>query len=308
MRKLTQNSYKALLTAGVLLLSGCTQSEGSVGPGEKIIVVTTSSIVEDIVNNISGGEIVAESIIPNGFDSHTYEPKPSEIEKLEEADLIVLADETLNGGISQLVKLSGDESRILDLNKAALSTGDFIMRKNAGGWNPHTWTDPNLVMKWVGPIKTRLQELLPGSREIIEKSASEYLQKLEDLDFEIKEAFSNMPKEKQKLVVYHDAWEYFGKKYKIEIVGALQALDFSEPSAAELEKMAEQIKTEQVKAFFGSEVFPSDVLEALERESGAMYIPDLADDKLNGEPGGEGYGYIPLMRANLQLLIKGLSL
>jgi ABC-type Zn uptake system ZnuABC Zn-binding protein ZnuA len=163
-------------------------------------------------------------------------------------------------------------------------------------------------MKWVGPIKTRLQELLPGSREIIEKSASEYLQKLEDLDFEIKEAFSNMPKEKQKLVVYHDAWEYFGKKYKIEIVGALQALDFSEPSAAELEKMAEQIKTEQVKAFFGSEVFPSDVLEALERESGAMYIPDLADDKLNGEPGGEGYGYIPLMRANLQLLIKGLSL
>jgi ABC-type Zn uptake system ZnuABC Zn-binding protein ZnuA len=71
--------------------------------------------------------------------------------------------------------------------------------------------------------------------------------------------------------------------------------------------MADQIRAEGVRVFFGSEVFPSDVLEALEAESGARYVPDLADDRLPGQPGDPDHNYLALMRANLEVLVNGLT-
>ena len=291
-----------------VLLTGCGAGNMQAADGDRNrpLIVTTSSLVADFVSRVAGDTAEVVTLVPNGFDAHTYEPKPSELAQLEDADLVVLADKNLNAAITGLVSLSGDSSRILDLNGSALQGNDFIYREsgNAASANPHTWTSPVLAARWVDPITERLVDLVPGSQETIEMNAAALTAELVKLDANLREAFK--PLSGSKMVVYHDAWEYFGREYGIEVVGALQAVNFAEPSAAELAAMSEQIRSEGVRAFFGSEVFPSDVLEALEAESGARYIPDLADDRLPGVAGAKGHSYVAMMEANLVLLLEGL--
>jgi len=285
-------------------MSGCSGSEQQVA-GDRL-VVATSTIVEDIVRNIGGDELRLVSLIPNGFDSHTYEPKPSEIEMLEQADLVILADAGLNQKITQLAQLAAGEERLLDLNATALEASDFINKPGSSRGNPHTWTDPNLVAKWVPVIAATLVERGLALKTTVETNAREYLAELTKLDNLIRTRLDKVAKEQRRLVVYHDAWEYFARQYDLDLVGVLQAVDFAEPSAGEVEDLVREIRDLQVKVFFGSEVFPSDVLETLERESGARYVSDLADDQLIGKPGDTGYGYVPLMEQNLELLDQGL--
>jgi ABC-type Zn uptake system ZnuABC Zn-binding protein ZnuA len=273
------------------------------------LIVATSGIVADFTARIAGDAARVESLIPNGYDSHTYEPKPSEMTLLADADLIVTADETLNATVTGLVQLSGDVDRILDLNASALDESDFILREpgNRASANPHTWTSPVLAARWVGSLTDRIAALAPEQEASIRTNAGLLIADLEQLDRDLRAALADLGTDSRKLVVYHDAWVYFGREYGLEIVGALQAVSFAEPSAAELARMADQIRAERVRVFFGSEVFPSDVLEALEAESGARYVPDLADDRLPGQPGDPDHNYLALMRANLEVLVNGLT-
>lgn len=296
------------LLLSLFVLSGCASKSEEVGSKAKPLVVTTSAIAGDLVRGLGGDSIEVKLLVPNGFDSHIYEPKPSELALLSEADLIVLPDAALNDIITGLVKLSGDSERILDLNNTSLSKSDFIYREagNSSSSNPHTWTSPLLLAKWLTPLAEELSALKGVDALLVEQNLAKMLEEVEVLDSEIREAIAKIKPENRKLVVYHDAWVYFGREYNIPIIGAIQAATFAEPSAYELTAMAKQIKAEKVPAFFGSEVFPSDVLEALEKETGALYIPDLADDMLPGEIGDTNHSYIGMMRANLALMIKGL--
>lgn len=298
----------SLLTA--ITLTGCSNLNSNKENNDNSpLVVTTSAITADLARIIGGDFINVQLLVPNGYDSHTYEPKPSEIALLTDADLIVLPDLALNGSITGLIELSGAKERILDLNSAGLAKNDLIYSETGNGtsYNPHTWTSPKLTAKWLQPLAERITKLKGVDKEVVQRNLSQLLGELDELDTEIRSSLDKISPSKRKLIVYHDAWEYFGLEYNIPVIGAIQAVAFAEPSASELAQMVKQIKDEKVSAFFGSEVFPSDVLEALQTETGARYIPDLADDRLPGKLGDEYHSYIGMMRANLSLLLEGLS-
>jgi ABC-type Zn uptake system ZnuABC Zn-binding protein ZnuA len=108
-------------------------------------------------------------------------------------------------------------------------------------------------------------------------------------------------------VVYHDAWSYFARDYGLEMVTAVQPADFSEPSAAEVRAIIDLIRAEQIPAIFGSEAFPTAVLDAIADETGAAYVGDLSDDELPGSPGDPEHSYLELMRANARLIVTSLG-
>jgi ABC-type Zn uptake system ZnuABC Zn-binding protein ZnuA len=91
------------------------------------------------------------------------------------------------------------------------------------------------------------------------------------------------------------------------VIGAIQPSDFTEPSAAEIADLIDQVRDEDVPAIFGSEVFPSDTLETIASESGAEYIDDLRDDDLPGEPGDGDHSYIGLMLRNMEIMLPALG-
>jgi ABC-type Zn uptake system ZnuABC Zn-binding protein ZnuA len=272
-------------------------------------VVASSSIAADFVQQLAGDSVEVVVLVPNQVDTHTYEPAPSELRALEDAALVVLPDRDLNLSIAQVVGLAVDASIVLDLNAAALTAEDYVYRDQSTqtGRNVHTWTDPTLSAKWVAPLAKRLTDLVPAAAAEIEQRAAALSNSLDELDVRARTAVDGLPAAGRKFVVYHDAWEYFGRRYGLDVIGALQAVSFAEPSAAEVAKMADQIRAEQVPAFFGSEVFPSDVMETLEQESGSRYVPGLADDALPGSPGQADHTYMAMMLNNIALIVSGLQ-
>jgi ABC-type Zn uptake system ZnuABC Zn-binding protein ZnuA len=116
------------------------------------------------------------------------------------------------------------------------------------------------------------------------------------LDAAMRRSFATIPESGRKLLTYHDAYAYFGQDYGWKIIGAIQVSSFDDPTAKELAGLIEQVRREQVPAIFGSEVFPSPVLEQIGREAGVRYVDVLRDDDLPGAPGEPGHSWAGLMR------------
>jgi ABC-type Zn uptake system ZnuABC Zn-binding protein ZnuA len=131
--------------------------------------------------------------------------------------------------------------------------------------------------------------------------------KLDALDQAIKQAAATIPENNRRLLTYHDSWPYFARRYGFKIIGALQPSDFSDPSPREVARLIEQIKEEKVPAVFGSEVFPSPVLEQIAREGKTRYIDKLRDDELPGRPGEPRHSYIGMLIENLTIMFEALG-
>ncbi len=93
----------------------------------------------------------------------------------------------------------------------------------------------------------------------------------------------------------------------MQVIAAVQPADFSEPAPKDVAAIIDQVRRERVPAIFGSEVFPSPVLEQIAKEAGAKYVTDLRDDELPGEPNAPEHSYIGMMVNNLNAIAKGLG-
>jgi ABC-type Zn uptake system ZnuABC Zn-binding protein ZnuA len=120
-------------------------------------------------------------------------------------------------------------------------------------------------------------------------------------------SFETLPKEQRKLLTYHDAYAYFAETYDWEVIGAIQVESFEEPSAREVAALVEQVRAEKVKAIFGSEVFPSPVLEQIGKEAGVRYVDVLRDDDLPGEPGEDEHSWLGLMKFDYVTMVEALG-
>jgi ABC-type Zn uptake system ZnuABC Zn-binding protein ZnuA len=120
-------------------------------------------------------------------------------------------------------------------------------------------------------------------------------------------ATQTVPENNRRLLTYHDSWAYWAPRYGFEIVGAVQPSDFAEPSAQEVADLIDQVRELQLPAVFGSEVFPSDVLETIADEAGAEFIDDLRDDDLPGAPGDPNHTYLGLVQQNMQIMLPALG-
>jgi ABC-type Zn uptake system ZnuABC Zn-binding protein ZnuA len=108
-------------------------------------------------------------------------------------------------------------------------------------------------------------------------------------------SFDTIPRAKRKLLTYHDAYAYFGRDYGWDIIGAIQVSDFEDPTPKEVATLIDQVKATKVPAIFGSEVFPSPVLEQIGKEAGVKYVDVLRDDDLPGAPGDPEHSWMGLM-------------
>src|SRR5205085_10564 len=111
----------------------------------------------------------------------------------------------------------------------------------------------------------------------------------------------------RKLLTYHDSFAYFAPRYGMTVIGAIQPADFAEPSPKEVADLINQIKAEGVPAIFGSEVFPSKVLDQIGREAGVQYIDTLRDDDMPGDPAAPEHTYFGMMLEDVATMTGALG-
>ena len=278
----------------------------------KLNVATTVAPISSIVRNIGGTRINLRGIVPDGADSHTFEPAPSDAAILARADMFIMNGLHLEQPTKDLAEANlPDGAPIVELGTQAITPEqyvyDFSFPRDGGNPNPHLWTDVTKAQRYAEIVLAALKDKDPANAEYYQKNFDLYNVKLQALHEAMKAATATIPEQNRKLLTYHDSFPFFGATYGFKIIGAIQPSDFSEPSAKEVADLIEQIKAEKVPAIFGSEVFPSPVLEQIASETGAKYIDKIRDDEPPGEPGSVEHTYVGMMLSNMRLIAEGLG-
>lgn len=277
-----------------------------------IKVVTTVSPITSIVENIGGTKIILDGVVPEGVNSHTFAPAPSVARSIAEADLIVLNGLRLEEPTLEMARANKkQEAVILSLGDQAISKDDwrfdFTFPEANGQPNPHLWPDPMLALRYAELVQQQLAEMDPSNADYYAANLEIFRQRIDELDQGIATAVATIPQVNRKLLTYHDSWAYFALRYGMDVIGAVQPSNFSQPSVKEVAELIDQLNELKLPAVFGSEVFPSDVLETVAKESGAAFVDDLRDDDLPGGPGDPRHSYLGLMLENMEFMIPALG-
>jgi ABC-type Zn uptake system ZnuABC Zn-binding protein ZnuA len=184
---------------------------------------------------------------------------------------------------------------------------DFSFPAAQGDPNPHLWLNVAYARNYAQLITTQLVQLDPNNADYYQANFATLAGRMDQLDQAIFAAVQALPQNNRKLLTYHDSWAYFGQRYGMDIIGAIQPSDFSEPSPREVAALIDQVRTYQLPAIFGSEVYPSKVLEVIGRETGAQYVDSLRDDELPAAPGSFTHTYLGMMLDDMRTMFTALG-
>jgi ABC-type Zn uptake system ZnuABC Zn-binding protein ZnuA len=293
-----------------LLAAGC--SSAADADGGKLQVVASVAPITDIVKNVAGRAAEVQGLIPEGTDSHTFEPTPETAKLITDADVIFLNGLDLEDPTLRLAEANKkDGADIFLLGDHAIQPDqyiyDFSFPESDGHPNPHLWMDVANAIRYTELVRDELVNADPAHAEAYRANAKKFLATLDTLDRAVQQAIDTIPPQNRVLLTYHDSFAYFAAHYGMRVIGAIQPSDFSEPSAQEVAALIDQIRAQHVPAIFGSEVFPSPVLMQIASETGAKYEDTLRDDDLPGEPGQPEHSYVGLMLYDVRTMVIDLG-
>lgn len=308
--------FMILVLVVVLFTAACgtddAQEAGAaaVSGGEGLVVATTVSPITSIAANVIGDLAEIRGVVPEGANSHTFEPSPSVSETLEAADIVFANGLQLEEPTIELASNVSD-AEVVELGELIVSPNeylfDFSFPEDGGKPNPHLWTDPTLAKEYARHIADAMAGLDPDNADAYRSNEQAFGDLVDEFDTALRESLGTVPVDNRKLLTYHDAYAYWAKTYDWTVVGAVQPSDFGEPTPKDVAGLIDQVRAEDVPAIFGSEVFPSPVLEQIAAETGVVYVDDLRDDDLPGEPGDRDHSYLGLMKFDYVTMVQALG-
>lgn len=296
------------VAVALVALSGCAGDDDGGAEDGRLAIATTVAPITNIVANIAGDRADVTGIVPEGTNSHTFEPKPSVAELLSTVDVVYANGLQLEEPTIRLAEETGADA-IVELGNLTISEDeyqfDFSFPESGGKPNPHLWTDPTLAVRYAELVKDDLSERDPANADYYAANFEAFSTLVVSFDGAMRAAFATVPS--PKLLTYHDAYAYFAETYDWEVIGAIQVSEFEDPTPSEVADLIEQVRDAGVPAIFGSEVFPSPVLEQIGREAGVEYVEVLRDDDLPGEPGDDEHSWLGLMRFDFVTMTRALG-
>jgi ABC-type Zn uptake system ZnuABC Zn-binding protein ZnuA len=273
--------------------------------GKTISVVTTMSVLANMIEQVGGDRVVAENIIPIGAGPEDYQPTPEDAQKIARADIVFYNGHGLEEWLDALFKSAakpGQPQIAVSEGLPALDVGDQEFKDG----NPHFWLSAAYGAKYVEKIRDGLIQADPDGKEIYTKNAGAYTKQLLDLNAELKKQAEAIPAAERKLVTNHDAFPYFAQEYGFTIVGNILGNPESEPSAGNLAQLVGRIKAENVKAVFSESQFSPKLTQTLADEAGIKVVSNLYTDTL-GDAGSGVTSYIDMLRYDMQEIVEALK-
>lgn len=299
------------LFAGLLLsfaLVSCSSSNSSKATADRRPqVVATSTIVADLTQKVGGEEIQLTGILPPGADPHIYEPTPKDSKVLEQADLILYNGYNLEPGLIRLMNASGTKAKKVAVGEAVKPL-QLDPSKGKTVPDPHVWGDVKNAIAMVNAIRDALIELSPQDRGEFTYQAQQLTAELKQLDSWVAQQIQTIPPARRKLVTTHDAFQYYGRAYKIPVAGTLIGISTEEqPSAQTVQRLVESIKKIGVPVIFAETTINPALIKTVAQEAGVKLAPrQLYSDSL-GAPGSEADSYIKMIQSNTRTIVEALG-
>jgi zinc/manganese transport system substrate-binding protein len=271
-------------------------------------VVATFSILGDLVRNVGGDRVALTTLVGPGSDAHVFAPTPADAKTLAAANLVVSNGLGFEGWMTRLVKASGSQAPNIVASRGVkprkLEEADAHGHGHADA-DPHAWQSVANVKIYVANIRDALSQADPAGQAIYAANAEAYLQKLDALERDLREAVARIPAERRKIITSHDAFGYFKAAYGIDFIAPQGVSTEAEPSARDLARIITQVRKQKIPAVFLENVTDPRLVKRIADETGAkiggtLYSDALTDDK------GDAPTYLDMMRHNIRTLAAAL--
>lgn len=305
-----------LSSAALIGISGCASESGAratetVPANEPVAVVATTNFIADTVREIGGDRVEVTGLMGAGVDPHLYKASAGDVEDLRDADVIFYGGLHLEGKMGELLEklaerqttqaVFGDipESSLLDPPEGLEADHD-----------PHVWFD---VTNWKTVARTIADTLAqkdPAHAQEYSDRLVAYERELDATDRYVSERISAIPERRRVLITSHDAFQYLGNRYGIDVAGIQGISTAAEATTADVERVAQLVADRGVKAVFIESSVPRQTIDAVlaaarqkgaEATVGGELFTDAAGDE--GTPEGT---YIGMVRANADTIAEGL--
>lgn len=273
----------------------------------KLHVVTSTSLVWDVVAQIGGEAIDLYGLLPLGADPHGYQPTPDDLRAISDAHLLFVNGLGLEEGMASILEEAQAKTVPINVAVEVITEAEAEAEEHHHeGGNPHTWWSIAAVEQWTHIIEDSLSTVDPAHAESYAANASAYRAELSSLKAEMETLVSQIPAEERKLATDHDTLAYFARDFDFQIVG-LVVPSFStlaEPSAQHLAQLQDQIRAKNVQAIFvGSTVNPRQA-EQLAQDLGIQVVPIFTDSLSAAD--GPAATYVDFMRYNVKAIVAAL--
>lgn len=283
-----------------LLLSVLLLIASPLHAAERLNVVASFSILADFVRNVGGDRINLTTLVGADSDVHVYTPAPGDAKRIAEAKLVIVNGLGLEGWLPRLVQSAGSKAQVVT------ASAGIAPLKLGSAADPHAWQSIPNARVYVIDIANALATSAPDDAEFFRAQAKAYLEKLETLDREARDALSKIPPERRKVISTHDAFGYFAAEYGIQFVAPLGVSTETEPSARDIAAIIGQIKAQKIPAVFLENISDDRLIRRIAAETGAKVGGTLISDGLTGEK-GPAPTYIDMVRHNIKALTSALD-
>ena len=270
----------------------------------KPLVMTTFSILKDMVYEIAQDKVDVKSLVGPNQDPHVFEPRPQHAKELGKADLVIENGLGFEGWLDRLIEASGFQGKII-----VATTGIHFLTRNSHGKevpDPHAWHSLQNAQVYVDNIVKGLSELLPNEALFFKNQGDAYKRQLQALETSTLQDLDTIPLDKRKVITNHDAFGYLGREFNITFFSPLGISTDAEPSAKAVVALIHRIRKEDIQAIFAENISNPRLLEQITKETKTNIGGILYSDALSA-PGTDADTYLKMMHFNLSSLVKALK-
>ncbi len=299
----------AVALALVVAACGAAAPSGD-APAGTLRVVATTTILADLVAQVGGPRVHVDSLVPRGGEVHTFDPTPSDVRRVAEADLVVLNGLGLDGWLAGLVADAGTTAPVVELGEdlpgvTYLAGGLDGSDSHAGeAVNPHLWLNVAYASKYAERIGEALASADAPGAAAYRDGAAAYAATLADLDAELRTRMATIPASDRTVLSFHDAFPYFAAAYGLTIDGTIVDAPGQDPSAAQIAGLIRVVREKGIRAIFAEAQFSEDLARTIADETGATIVPGLYTDSTGDAPQDT---YAGLMRWNVDRVLEVLA-
>ncbi|WP_124979307.1 metal ABC transporter solute-binding protein, Zn/Mn family [Nonlabens xiamenensis] len=295
-----------------LLLGACADNTKKEGLPEHLSVVTTTTMITDMVEQIGGDAIEVQGLMGSGVDPHLYKASEGDVTKLYNADLIIYNGLHLEGKLVEVFEKMNEQGKktlaISDaLDQSTLIGSDYF----ASSYDPHIWFEIDYWTQMTSYVTEELKKIAPKHAETFESNSQNYLKQINALKTELTASIGQLPENRRILVTAHDAFNYFGRSFGFQVVGLQGLSTATEAGVQDVQRMTQFIIDNKINAIFVESSVPRRTVEALQAAVKAQGHEvaiggELFSDALGSAGTPEGT-YVGMYKHNVETIVKALK-
>ncbi|MGB0369856.1 MAG: metal ABC transporter solute-binding protein, Zn/Mn family [Opitutales bacterium] len=251
----------------------------------KTVVTVTTTHLADLVAQVGGDVVEVEALMGPGVDPHLYKPAAPDVRKLTRADLILYNGLLLEGQMGELFERMQKRGRLVVAAAEAVPEERLLASEDyEDHFDPHVWFDPDLWSYAVDSVVAALKQADREHAEVFEQNGSAYKSRMYEASQWAENAIGHLPESSRVLITSHDAFNYFGNRFGLDVIAVQGISTAVEAGLADIAGMVDLIKDREIKAIFVESSVSPAAIERISRDSGAKVGGELLSDSL-GTPG-----------------------